>query len=361
MYLAKMPPAISGQGGHDRTMEAARVVVYGFDLGPEVGFQLLCQHYNPRCDPSWSEKELRHKCEEAASVPFGKERGWLLNGQQPSASASSKVASRAEAKSSPLRLLPRYEPFPLDALPIILREYVDASSAAIGCDPSLVALPALAVAAGAIGNSRAPDQEGLDGAGRCVGRHHRPLRPLKSPAFASAVDPFLELQMELVEAEEREREKHASTLKDWRAKKRDDRGSEPEEPAPAPCYLTSDATIEAVGELLRHNPRGLLLARDELDGWFQGFTRNKKSGVTDRPHWLELSRAGTLRLHRITRERGPLSVRRASCSITGTIQPAILGRPSTATLWPPVSAPAFSWRCHHVGRDGGPKLKWRRT
>jgi hypothetical protein len=41
---------------------------------------------------------------------------------------------------------------------------------------------------------------------------------------------------------------------------------------------------------------------------------------------LELHRASTLRLHRLTRERGPLSVRRACCSICGTIQPAVLAR-----------------------------------
>jgi hypothetical protein len=55
-------------------------------------------------------------------------------------------------------------------------------------------------------------------------------------------------------------------------------------------------------------------------------TLSGKGGGTDRPHWLELHRAGTLRLHRVTRERGPLSVRRACCSVTGTIQPAILAR-----------------------------------
>jgi hypothetical protein len=92
-------------------------------------------------------------------------------------------------------------------------------------------------------------------------------------------------------------------------------------------YLTGDATIEAAGELLRDNPRGLLLARDELDGWFQSFTRHKgKGGGNDRPNWLELFRAGTLRLNRITRPRGALSVRRACLSVCGTIQPPILAR-----------------------------------
>jgi hypothetical protein len=77
-YLAKMSPAISGSGGHDQTFEAARVVVYGFDLGVEAGFVLLRDHYNPRCQPPWCEKDLRHKCQDADVKPFTKPRGWLL-------------------------------------------------------------------------------------------------------------------------------------------------------------------------------------------------------------------------------------------------------------------------------------------
>ncbi len=77
-YLAKCDAAISGQGGHDTTMSAARAIVWGFDLGESTGFQLLADHYNPRCQPPWSEKELRHKCADAATKPCDKPRGWLL-------------------------------------------------------------------------------------------------------------------------------------------------------------------------------------------------------------------------------------------------------------------------------------------
>src|SRR5581483_10620543 len=72
-------PAVSGQGGHDQTFAAARAVVWGFNLGAEVGHQLLREHYNPRCLPPWSEQELRHKCTEADAKPFDKPRGYLLN------------------------------------------------------------------------------------------------------------------------------------------------------------------------------------------------------------------------------------------------------------------------------------------
>ena len=55
----------------------ARALVYGFDLGEDRGLALLLEHYNPRCVPPWSEKELLHKVKDASSNPFGKPRGWL--------------------------------------------------------------------------------------------------------------------------------------------------------------------------------------------------------------------------------------------------------------------------------------------
>jgi hypothetical protein len=200
-------------------------------------------------------------------------------------------------KKSP-RVIPTYKPFPLSALPPILREYVDASAAAIGCDPALVALPGLAVVAGCIGNARAIRlKRGWTEPAVIWAVTVAPSGEQKSPAWSAAHDPMMAIQMELVDAAE--------------------------EPTKAPCHITGDATIWSVGEILRDNSRGVLLSRDELDGWFQSFTRFAGKGTTDRPHWLELHRAGTLRVHRLTRARGPLSARRANCSICGTIQPLV--------------------------------------
>ncbi|MFL5328567.1 MAG: bifunctional DNA primase/polymerase [Gemmataceae bacterium] len=77
-YLAKIEPAVSGQAGHTKTfttaLKLARVV--GYDS--ELLWQLLCE-YNARCEPSWSEKELRHKWADAlngheiANVELGQE------------------------------------------------------------------------------------------------------------------------------------------------------------------------------------------------------------------------------------------------------------------------------------------------
>jgi hypothetical protein len=115
-YINKMPPAISGQGGHDQTMEAARVVVYGFDLGPEVGYQILDTHYNPRCQPPWSEKELRHKCAEANTVPFSKPRGWLLTSTSTRTSTSTTGQKKNNGRQAEIDTESALETTPLSTL-----------------------------------------------------------------------------------------------------------------------------------------------------------------------------------------------------------------------------------------------------
>jgi hypothetical protein len=76
-YLDRIPPAISGSGGHSQTYAAATAMVHGFGLDPEAAFSLLWDRYNPRCQPPWSEKELRHKVGDAASKPHERPHGWL--------------------------------------------------------------------------------------------------------------------------------------------------------------------------------------------------------------------------------------------------------------------------------------------
>ncbi len=79
-YLAALPPAVSGSGGHAATWAAALALVRGFELPPEVAFEVLACEYNPRCEPPWSERELRHKVESAARDAEA-ERGYLLRGR----------------------------------------------------------------------------------------------------------------------------------------------------------------------------------------------------------------------------------------------------------------------------------------
>lgn len=67
-YIAKMPPAIAGQGGHDATWAVARKLVADFGLPVDDALAIMIDHYNPRCRPPWSQRELRHKVEDATNA-----------------------------------------------------------------------------------------------------------------------------------------------------------------------------------------------------------------------------------------------------------------------------------------------------
>lgn len=77
-YARKEPPAVSGQRGHDRCWHVANVLVNGFALDPAQALQAI-QDWNATCRPPWSEKELRHKIEDALEKNRAP-RGYLLGG-----------------------------------------------------------------------------------------------------------------------------------------------------------------------------------------------------------------------------------------------------------------------------------------
>jgi P4 family phage/plasmid primase-like protien len=93
------PVAISKKGGHNTMLWVARAVVYGFDLGADVGFEVLRDYYNPRCQPAWPEAQLLRKCKQADTLPFGKPRGWLLDEEQPAWNEGDFEGDRGEEDS----------------------------------------------------------------------------------------------------------------------------------------------------------------------------------------------------------------------------------------------------------------------
>lgn len=77
-YVAKMPAAVSGSGGHDATFAVARVL-WGFIVKglPTSDARRILFDYNQRCDPPWSERELDHKwtsAEHAEHLPALEDR-----------------------------------------------------------------------------------------------------------------------------------------------------------------------------------------------------------------------------------------------------------------------------------------------
>jgi Bifunctional DNA primase/polymerase, N-terminal len=81
-YLARIPGAVEGSGGHTQTFEAIAAVMIGFDLDEATTRALIASDYNPRCSPPWSERELEHKLASVANR-CRRERGYLLAETRP--------------------------------------------------------------------------------------------------------------------------------------------------------------------------------------------------------------------------------------------------------------------------------------
>jgi hypothetical protein len=64
--------------------------------------------------------------------------------------------------------------------------------------------------------------------------------------------------------------------------------------------LTNDATTEAIAELLSDNPRGLLLARDELLAWTRSMNQYRKGRGADRQFFLSTWSGTAIRIDRKT-------------------------------------------------------------
>ena len=98
-YLAKMPAAVSGSGGHAATYAAAVAMVHWFELSESDALGLMLSDYNHKCYPPWTKKELAHKVSDAAKNPHDKPKGYLLNAslnKQMSVTVSLDVQTEAE-------------------------------------------------------------------------------------------------------------------------------------------------------------------------------------------------------------------------------------------------------------------------
>jgi hypothetical protein len=230
-----------------------------------------------------------------------------------------------------------WRPFPVEALPSGCRVFALESARARGLDVSYVAVPMLAALAGAIGNRR----------------RLRVKRSYSEPAILWAVivarsgvgksSPLDDVLAPLRDEERRLAEENLATLEihsralarheaeraEYRKRAhKDPTALAPLHPADPPmrALLVEDVTVEALAERLHDNPRGLLLARDELSGWIASFDAYKNARGADAAHYLSMHRAGTLKVDRKDRRQPTIHVPRASLSIVGTVQPRIFGR-----------------------------------
>jgi len=128
------------------------------------------------------------------------------------------------------------------------------------------------------------------------------------------------VKQEDTEKEKQEREKHITKLKE--------KASYLPSPPVRRRYVTSDTTVEKLGELLQANPNGILIFRDELVGWLR--TLDKQGHENDRSFYLEAWN-GDSRFTYDRIGRGTVDIEAACVSILGGIQPGPLSSYIKAT------------------------------
>lgn len=237
-------------------------------------------------------------------------------------------AIEAMAEDDPMS----FEPFPTHVLPEPIQSFVRRGAISICCDESYLAVPLLAGLAGAIGNTcririKPEWSEPAIVWAAIVGESGT----AKSPALELALRPLRRRQQEAMRRHAEEMKAHEAAMavheRDRSAWNRSKSSSPPPEKPQAPvverCW-TDDATTEAIAVLLQQNPRGLLMIRDELSGWFNFDRYAGGKGGGDVAKWLEMYGGRTLVVDR--KGGGTLYVPRAAVSIAGGIQPEILRR-----------------------------------
>lgn len=235
---------------------------------------------------------------------------------------------------------PSVEPFQSQLLPRALRCWIEDISERMQCPPDFPAIAAMVTLSAVVGRQVGirPQQHddwlvvpnlwgaviGPPGVMKTLALQE-PLRPLEKLEKRAKVDfdtacHGCELSSLVAEAKRKQvQEEILKALKEDRPL--DDigiKGLESGEPAPMrQRYLVNDTTIEKIGEIVKHNPRGILIFRDELTGFLK--TLDKEGRESDKGFYLESwNRNGRFTYDRIG--RGTIDIEAASVSILAQSQ-----------------------------------------
>jgi hypothetical protein len=313
-YIVKLPHLSLGNGRDDVAYQLANFLVRDLAIPDLEALPWMEMWDAGNTPPKGRERliEIIASSHTYGQKPYGSERSNNSDGDP---------SSRAKPSEWPdfvlLSQIPTADPFP-DVLPATLQTFVEEAALTMNCPIDFAAGPMIALAGGAIGNSRHLAITRSHSQAPCLfSVTVAPPGAGKSPVLKDLRKPFDEAQRQYLEHWKRE-------VTGWEEKEEGSRGPKP---TPRRC-IVSDITCESLVVTLDQNPRGVVQVKDELSGLITGFNQYKAGG-NDRQTYLDLwSGAPILTDRKGDNSRGgaPLSVRDAFCAVVGNIQPAVLER-----------------------------------
>jgi len=320
-YLETCPKSIQGKGGRKTLFATAVALVRGLTLEPQRAAEIAWEFYNFYCYPFWTDgekKEFDRMFSDAVKYKCAKQDGWLIDA----------------IKIDDTSIMPQlaWEPFPIDCLPPVLRDFCLAVAKSTNTDPAYTAamvLPVVSSATGAHIKLRAKDDWSVpsiiwvllvadSGSG-------------KTPTFIFALRPLIKMQQELTAQNEREekeykkkKQKYDVDLSIWKQTRRRGKNDlaqpdEPEEPKRKFC-LISESTTEGLIPILADNPYGILSAYNEAAIWLGGFDAYRSGSGKDESIYNDIYDGGYVSINRKSGNQH-IVTSHSHCSILGGIQP----------------------------------------
>ncbi len=216
----------------------------------------------------------------------------------------------------PIRLgvLPEVELFPLDVLPLPARDFAEAVARSVSCPVDYPAVAILAAASGLIGHSTSLlIKPGYFAPASLYAAIVGGASAGKSPALRAALAPLSCVAQELHEEWRQE-------MDSWNETAKEEKG-----PKPNPRrIMTTDPTTEALGPILRDNPRGLTLTPDEMTKWVLSMDQYKAGRGGDRPFYLSAWAGEAVFIDRAKNMGEPIAVPHPFLTVIGGMTPGML-------------------------------------
>jgi hypothetical protein len=317
--LFDMAGALAGvpEGQRDEQMFRLASVLRGKGVGREVAEGVVLAAA-ANCDPPFPEEEARQKVENA-----------FRNKPRTSPRTPGTDTTDAADAGHRLRELSEAPPFPVESLPAPCRRLVEEAAAAIVCPPEFIAVPLLVTLGSAIGTSRVVRlKQGWTESAAVYATIVALPGKKKTPALKVATETAREKQGDYRREYREAKEDYEAEARQWEADKKAaaKEGEAVPEPPDKPVMrrtVVEDTTVEALAAVLEGNPRGVLVARDELSAFVRAMDQYKNHKGTDRQFYLSAWSNSPVTVDRKNLEE-PLFLLKPFVGVVGSIQPAVL-------------------------------------